>query len=74
VQAEVQVPVGIGVGGRATDSKYEERSGSAGRGTSSIVNRCGWAGSDSRYEKRSGSAGRGTSACVNSCGWTGYGS
>ena len=43
-QVEVQVHVCTGVGGRATECRHEKRSGSAGRGTSACVHRCGWAG------------------------------
>ena len=43
-QIEAQIHVCIGVGGRATDRRDEKRSGSAGRGTSACVHRCGWAG------------------------------
>ena len=43
-QVEAQVHVCLGVGGRATECRYEKRIGSAGRGTSACLFSCGWAG------------------------------
>ena len=43
-QVEAQVHVCIVVGGRTADSGHEKRIGSAGRGTSACVHRCGWVG------------------------------
>ena len=66
---EVQVHVCIVVGGRATDSGLEKRSGSAGRAASSCGHSCRCIRYVFRARKaqwqRSGSAGRG--ACVHVC-------
>ena len=43
-QVEAQVHVCFVVGGRATECRHEKRCGSAGRGKSACVHRCGWAG------------------------------
>ena len=43
-QVEAQVHMCTGVGGQVTDRGHGKRSGSAGRGTSACVHRCGWVG------------------------------
>ena len=53
------------MGGRATDSGLDKRSGSAGRGASAGVGMVlGGRATDSGLDKRSGGAGRGASAGV----------
>ena len=61
----VEVHVRIVVGGWATDSGLEKRSGIAGRGA--CVHSCGGRVADSGLERRSGSAGRGAGSCGHSC-------